>query len=97
MSPEEKEVNLSVINELLDFADLVADALNKVLCEKLGESAEWGDFAGVSNAPSQFLQGKEDQDQIKNLWTLREQANSLCNWNDEKDLRTWVEANLKAG
>jgi hypothetical protein len=98
--PETKEVNVSVIAELFTFANEISEALNDVLIEKLGEDGDWENFAGISDTPDQFLLplskfNGDNVDLIKKLWALREQANSLCSWNEDHDLNQWIDSNIK--
>lgn len=87
-----KESYLETIDELLTFADKVSDVLNITLIKALGESADWGNFVGLDFIPSDYLDKfeVEDRDYGKNLWTLREQANSILNWDADHSLSDWV-------
>lgn len=92
------ESYLETIDELLTFTEMVSGVLNTVAIKFLGEGADWSNYVGLDFIPSDYLSKfeVEDRDFAQSLWTLREQSNSILNWNADHDLSEWVK-NLSKG
>ena len=69
-------------DDLLIFADEIAERLNTQIVRLLGENANWGNHAGTTEIPKEFNLTSVDAELLAELWILREGANGICASND---------------
>ena len=93
-----EESYLGTIDELLRFADQISVVLNTEITAATGMQADWQYWVGVTEIPEAYAKNfaPERFKRLSDLWILREQSNSILNWEADHSLTEWVK-NLAQG